>query len=176
VLNRGVNFESVPDKRTKDVDAELRVFREAVRMVCEELTEQAQLMRSSLPEEECALFIAYAQMLSGGSLIDDTEHGIREGNWAPSSWRDTVEQHAHVFSQMEDRINLVFVERPLDQLVRHLMVLRKNEGVIVGTHTFSDIPGSVPPPSNANRDFDLLGLKLLQLLLEGFPFGRPWGI
>jgi phosphotransferase system enzyme I (PtsP) len=122
VLNRGVNFGSVPDKRTKDVDAELRVFREAVRKVCEELTEQAQLMRSSLPEEECALFIAYAQMLSGGSLIDDTEHGIRAGNWAPSSWRDTVEQHAHVFSQMEDRY---LAERANDIRDLGLRVLRK---------------------------------------------------
>jgi phosphotransferase system enzyme I (PtsP) len=102
VLNRGVNLESVPDKKTDDIEGELRSFREAVRKVCDELTEQANLMRTSLPEEECALFIAYAQMLSGGSLIDDTELAINAGNWAPSSWRDTIEQHAHVFTQMED--------------------------------------------------------------------------
>ena len=57
VLNRGVNLESVPDKRTDDIDGELQNFREAVRKVREELTEQAVLMRASLPEEECALFI-----------------------------------------------------------------------------------------------------------------------
>jgi len=85
VLNRGVNFESVPDKKTDDIEGELKSFREAVRKVCEELTEQANLMRASLPEEECALFLAYAQMLSGGSLIDDAEQGINAGNWAPSS-------------------------------------------------------------------------------------------
>jgi phosphotransferase system enzyme I (PtsP) len=122
VLNRGVNFESVPDKQTLDIDAELLVFQAAVRKVCEELTEQAQLMRASLPEEECALFIAYAQMLSGGSLIDDTEQGIRAGSWAPSSWRETVEQHAHVFSQMEDRY---LAERANDIRDLGLRVLRK---------------------------------------------------
>jgi phosphotransferase system enzyme I (PtsP) len=122
VLNRDVNLESVPDKKTDDVDGELQSFREAVRKVCEELIEQAELMRASLPEEECALFIAYAQMLSGGSLIDDTEHGIKSGNWAASSWRDTVEQHAHVFSQMEDRY---LAERASDIRDLGLRVLRK---------------------------------------------------
>jgi phosphotransferase system enzyme I (PtsP) len=122
VLNRGVNLESVPDRKAADIEAELKSFRDAVRIVCEELTGQAELMRSTLPEEECAIFIAYAQMLSGGSLIDDTEHAIKAGNWAPSSWRDTVEQHAHVFSQMEDRY---LAERANDIRDLGLRVLRK---------------------------------------------------
>lgn len=122
VLNRGVNFESVPDKKTDDIEGELRSFREAVRKVCDELTEQANLMRASLPEEECALFLAYAQMLSGGSLIDDAEQGINAGNWAPSSWRETIEQHAYVFSQMEDRY---LAERANDIRDLGLRVLRK---------------------------------------------------
>ncbi|MCP4470648.1 MAG: phosphoenolpyruvate--protein phosphotransferase [Gammaproteobacteria bacterium] len=122
VLNRGVAFESVPDKKTDDVEGELKSFREAVRKVCDELTEQASLMRASLPEEECALFIAYAQMLSGGSLIDDTEQSIKAGNWAPSSWRETVEQHAYVFTRMEDRY---LAERANDIRDLGLRVLRK---------------------------------------------------
>jgi len=122
VLNRGVNLESVPNKKTSDIEGELRSFREAVRKVCEELTVQAEKMRASLPEEECALFLAYAQMLSGGSLIDDTEKNIEAGNWAPSSWRDTVEQHAYVFTQMEDRY---LAERANDIRDLGLRVLRK---------------------------------------------------
>ena len=122
VLTRGVNFEAVPDKKTDDIDGELESFREAVRKVCAELTEQAEKMRKSLPEEECALFIAYAQMLSGGSLIEDTEQSINAGNWAPSSWRDTIEQHAYVFSQMEDSY---LAERANDIRDLGLRVLRK---------------------------------------------------
>jgi len=122
VLNRGVDLESVPDKKTSDIEGELTSFREAVRKVCAELTVQAEQMRASLPEEECALFIAYAQMLSGGSLIDDTEKNIAAGNWAPSSWRDTVEQHAYVFTQMEDRY---LAERANDIRDLGLRVLRK---------------------------------------------------
>jgi len=134
VLNRGVNLESVPDKKTSDVDGELASFREAVRKVCEELTVQADKMRASLPEEECALFLAYAQMLSGGSLIDDTEKNISAGNWAPSSWRDTVEQHAHVFSQMEDRY---LAERANDIRDLGLRVLRK---LMLEQSTYLDFP------------------------------------
>ncbi|MGD8420054.1 MAG: phosphoenolpyruvate-utilizing N-terminal domain-containing protein, partial [Gammaproteobacteria bacterium] len=122
VLNRGVNLESVPDRKTADIEGELKSFREAVRKVRDELMEQAELMRASLPEEECALFLAYAQMLGGGSLIDDTERSIETGNWAPSSWRDTVEQHAHVFTQMEDDY---LAERANDIRDLGLRVLRK---------------------------------------------------
>jgi len=122
VLNRGVNLESVPDKKTSDLEGELHSFRQAIRKVSEELTEQAEKMRASLPEEECALFLAYAQMLNGGSLIDDTEKSINAGNWAPSSWRDTIEQHAYVFTQMEDRY---LAERANDIRDLGLRVLRK---------------------------------------------------
>ena len=122
VLNRGVNLESVPDKTTDDIDGELASFNLAVSKVCIELTEQAEIMSASLPEEECALFLAYAQMLSGGSLIDDTEQRIKSGSWAPAGWRDTVEQHAYVFEQMEDRY---LAERANDIRDLGLRVLRK---------------------------------------------------
>jgi len=134
VLNRGVNLESVPDKKTDDIDGELESFRAAVSKVCMELTEQAEKMRASLPEEECALFLAYAQMLTGGSLIDDTEKGINAGNWAPSSWRDTIEQHAYVFTQMEDRY---LAERANDIRDLGLRVLRK---LMLEQSTYLDFP------------------------------------
>jgi phosphotransferase system enzyme I (PtsP) len=122
VLNRGVNLESVPNKKTSDIEGELTSFKEAVRKVCAELTVQAEQMRASLPEEECAIFLAYAQMLSGGSLIEDTEKNIAAGNWAPSSWRDVVEQHAYVFTQMEDPY---LAERANDIRDLGVRVLRK---------------------------------------------------
>ncbi len=102
VLNKGVNLESVPDKKIDQTEPEIESFNEAINKVHGDLIDQAARMRDVLPEEECALFVAYAQMLNSGSLIDDTRKRIAEGNWAPASWRDTVEEHAHVFEQMED--------------------------------------------------------------------------
>ncbi len=154
VLNRGVNLESVPDKRTDDIEGELKSFREAVRKVCEELHQQAEKMRESLPEEECALFLAYAQMLSSGSLIEDTEQNINAGNWAPSSWRDTVEQHAYVFAQMEDRY---LAERANDIRDLGVRVLRKlmleqssyldfpDQTILVGDEVTATDLADVPP-------------------------------
>jgi phosphotransferase system enzyme I (PtsP) len=102
VLNSGANLASVPNKWVSDPDSEIRNFNHAIRNVQEDLTTLAQRMRDSLPEEECALFIAYAQMLNSGSLIDDTLRDIEKGNWAPACWRDTIEAHARIFEQMED--------------------------------------------------------------------------
>jgi phosphotransferase system enzyme I (PtsP) len=154
VLNRGVNLDSVPDKKAEDSAVELESFNEAVRKVCEELTNQAEIMRAALPEEECALFLAYAQMLSGGSLIDDTEVLIREGNWAPSSWRDTVEQHARVFEQMDDEY---LAERASDIRDLGVRVLRKlmleqspyldfpDQTILVGDEVTATDLADVPP-------------------------------
>ncbi len=102
VLNRGSDLESVPDKKINDHAPEIKGFKDAIKSVHDDLTQQAERMRVSLPEEECALFLAYAQMLGSGSLIDDTVNRIEQGSWAPASWRDTVEEHARVFEQMED--------------------------------------------------------------------------
>lgn len=122
VLNRGVDLESVPDRTGGDSEAELAGFRRAVKKVCEELAERAEKMRTAVSEEEAGLFVAYAQMLSGGSLIEDTEKRINAGNWAPSSWRETVEEHAYVFEQMEDRY---LAERANDIRDLGLRVLRR---------------------------------------------------
>ncbi|MFV2031470.1 MAG: phosphoenolpyruvate--protein phosphotransferase [Gammaproteobacteria bacterium] len=154
VLNRGVNLESVPDKRILDRRPEIRSFDDAIRKVREELTEQAERMRASLSEEECALFIAYAQMLSGGSLIDDTYRRIEQGNWSPASWRDTVEEHAHVFEQMEDEY---LAERANDirdlgrRVLRKLMLEQSpyinfpDRTVLVGDEISATDLADVPP-------------------------------
>ena len=102
LLNRGANLASVPNKWVDDPDSEIRSFNHAIQNVQEDLTALAERMCDSLPEEECGLFIAYAQMLNSGSLIDDTLHDIEKGNWAPACWRDTIEAHARIFEQMED--------------------------------------------------------------------------
>ncbi len=102
VLSRGSDLNSVPDKKIKQHKPEIKGFKAAINEVQQALIQQAERMRGSLPDEECALFVAYAQMLSSGSLIDDTIKAIEQGNWAPASWRDTVEAHARIFEQMDD--------------------------------------------------------------------------
>lgn len=105
VINHGINLHNVPDKKIEGRDGiveQVVMFDSAVEKVKSALFEQAELMKQSLPEEECALFVAYAQMLDSGSLIDDTCKRIEEGNWAPAAWRKTILEHAEVFASMDD--------------------------------------------------------------------------
>ena len=104
VASHQVRLSTIPDKRVEpgEIDGQLERFEEAVSLVHRQLMEQAEQMSQSLPAEECALFVAYAQMLETGSLIDDTLALIRDGQWAPGAWRQTVEAHAAVFEAMED--------------------------------------------------------------------------
>ncbi|MFA9419636.1 MAG: phosphoenolpyruvate--protein phosphotransferase [Gammaproteobacteria bacterium] len=136
VLNRGSELESVPDKKTDHPEPEIKGFKDAIKSVQDGLTQQAERMRDSLPEEECALFLAYAQMLNSGSLIDDTINRIEQGSWAAASWRDTVEEHARVFEQMEDEY---LAERANDIRDLGRRVLRK---LMLEQGTIIDFPDS----------------------------------
>ncbi|MCP3687864.1 MAG: phosphoenolpyruvate--protein phosphotransferase [Gammaproteobacteria bacterium] len=154
VLNRGVNLESVPDKTVTDREPEINSFREAIGKVSDEMTQQAERMRGVLPDEECGLFLAYAQMLNGGSLIEDTLQRIEKGRWAPASWRDTVEEHAQVFEQMEDEY---LAERANDvrdlgrRVLRKLMLEQSHyidfpdQAVLVGDEITATDLADVPP-------------------------------
>lgn len=105
VISHGVNLHNVPDKTISDKNAiveEMVLFNTAVEQVKLSLTNQAKQLKQSLPDEECALFTAYSQMLDRGSLIDDACHRIEKGNWAPAAWSTTILQHADVFASMED--------------------------------------------------------------------------
>lgn len=154
VLNRGVNLTSVPNKWDSDPQSETRNFKVAIQAVQEELTTQAERMRGSLPDEECALFIAYAQMLNSGSLIDDTLRNIEKGNWAPACWRDTIEAHARIFEQMDDEY---LAERANDirdlgrRVLRKLMLEQSalidfpDQAVLVGDEISALDLADVPP-------------------------------
>ncbi len=93
---------SVPQKPSRGVDVETKVFNAAIDAVIAELNEQADIMRVSLPESEVALFTVYIQMLQDGPLIEETIKGIKEGLWAPLAWRNSIETHAEIFDSMND--------------------------------------------------------------------------
>ncbi len=127
VIAHSVNLHNVPDKKINDqeeITQQKNLFNEAIKQVRDELLEQAERLQQVLPPEECALFNAYAQMLESGSLIDDTCKKIGDGYWAPSAWRDTIDEHAEVFTSMEDEY---LAERANDirdlgrRILQHLM-------------------------------------------------------
>ena len=105
VINHGVNLHNVQDRKVHgndEITQEIVLFDSAVEDVKGQLIEQADSLKRVLPAEECALFVAYSQMLDSGSLIEDTCKRIQEGDWGPAAWRKTIEEHAAVFDSMED--------------------------------------------------------------------------
>ncbi len=135
VATHQVRLHTIPDKSidAEEVASQVERFEAAVARVRQQLMEQAERMRQSLPAEECALFVAYAQMLESGSLIDDTLALIRERQWAPGAWRQTVEAHAAVFASMEDEY---LAERANDIRDLGRRVLQRLMSVEAGDRTY----------------------------------------
>ncbi|CAK0769835.1 phosphoenolpyruvate-protein phosphotransferase PtsP [Gammaproteobacteria bacterium] len=117
------DLEAVPDRTVTDVAAEEGAFRRAVAAVLEELERLRVRVASSLSEEDRALFDAWRLMLSGDTLVSNTNRRIQEGNWAPGALRETIREHTRIFEAMEDPY---FRERVTDirdlglRILRHL--------------------------------------------------------
>ncbi len=96
------DLDAVPDRTVNDIPAEIQRFEKAVNAVSDEMSVVNRSLESVVPAEERALFDAFAMMLEGGSLIDDTIIRIKTGNWAPAALRDTIFEHARIFEDMQD--------------------------------------------------------------------------
>ncbi|MCG8487864.1 MAG: phosphoenolpyruvate--protein phosphotransferase [Chromatiales bacterium] len=96
------DLEAVPDRPAKDPDEEEEAFRTAVAAVVQDLMAIEDRFEESLPAEDRALFDAWLMMLGSDSLIGNTVRRIQQGNWAPGALRETFQEHARVFENMED--------------------------------------------------------------------------
>ncbi|HID49307.1 MAG TPA: GAF domain-containing protein, partial [Chromatiales bacterium] len=96
------NIHAIPDRSIENVTAELIAFNHAVGEVRKDIEAMAERMQDVLPPEERALFDVYTLMLESESFTGVTRDRIEAGNWAPGALRQTIEEHEHVFNQMED--------------------------------------------------------------------------
>ncbi|MET0044478.1 MAG: phosphoenolpyruvate--protein phosphotransferase [Candidatus Thiodiazotropha sp. 6PLUC3] len=96
------DLEAVPDKPAKDIENEEEAFRTAVAAVVQDLMAIEDRFEESLPAEDRALFDAWLMMLGSDSLIGNTIKLINQGNWAPGALRETFQEHAKLFENMED--------------------------------------------------------------------------
>ncbi|MCG8016582.1 MAG: phosphoenolpyruvate--protein phosphotransferase [Candidatus Thiodiazotropha sp. 'RUGA'] len=96
------DLEAVPDRPAKDRDEEEDAFRTAVAAVVQDLMAIEDRFEDSLPAEDRALFDAWLMMLGSDSLIGNTVRRIQKGSWAPGALRETFQEHARVFENMED--------------------------------------------------------------------------
>lgn len=102
VAYKPAELRLVPNRQAEDPKAEAVAFRQALQKALEEIEQLKARMAATLPEEDIALFDAWAMMLRSESLEQRVMHWIGEGCWAPSALRRTIEEHSKVFEAMED--------------------------------------------------------------------------
>ncbi|HEU5402998.1 MAG TPA: phosphoenolpyruvate--protein phosphotransferase [Terriglobales bacterium] len=102
VLDPMAKLESIPDRRTADIEAEERVFRRAVATLRREFSAASKDLAVRLTKDVRALFDVYTMLLDDDGLVLATVDSIRAGSWALGAWRDAVTAHARAFEQMED--------------------------------------------------------------------------
>ena len=101
VIYPPADLEAVPVRKTDNPDAEIKAFLLAVEATKKELRNLKKRVEQ-LPEEDQVLFEAYLMMLESKTLINKTVERIRHGFWASTALKDTVLEHIHLFSSMED--------------------------------------------------------------------------
>ncbi len=102
VVYPAADLDAVPDRQVVDIDAEITVFQKALSEVRADIRRLMVRLSSVLAPEDRALFDAYLLMLDGGGLVDRTIERIQKGSWAAGALRDTVNEHAHFFEEIED--------------------------------------------------------------------------
>lgn len=102
VVYAQADIDAVPNRASQDIDADIDTFKSAVTKTQAYITRMRKRMQGVLPKGEIVLFDAYAMMLDGGSLIDDTISHIRSGQWPQGALRKAIEDHVRVFMDMDD--------------------------------------------------------------------------
>jgi len=96
------DLEVVPDKTVTDIDAELKLFQNALEGVRSDMRTLSAKLATQLRPEERALFDVYLMMLDDASLGSEVTNVIKTGQWAQGALRSVVNEHVKRFELMDD--------------------------------------------------------------------------
>ncbi len=102
VLYSSSDFNSVPDRKIENIDDEIKLFKNAVSQVCDDIKEMQSSLSDVLSDEDHALFDAYVLLANSDTLVNETIGRIHQGNWAQAALRDTIKEHTIRFNEMSD--------------------------------------------------------------------------
>ncbi len=154
------DLEAVPDRAAANPELEEESFRAAVAAVIKDLKTMKERVGSTLPAEDSALFDAWLLMLGSDSMVMGAIDRIQAGNWAAGALRQTVEEHAQMFDDMDDAY---LRERASDirDLGRRILMYLQSEG-----------PRAIDYPENTI----LVGEDVGAVQLAEVPKGRLAGV
>jgi len=101
VIYPPADLDAVPNRKTHNIEGEMNAFLAAVNATKNELQKLKERI-ALLSSDDQVLFDAYLLMLESKTLINKTQSRIAQGYWASTALRDTVVEHANLFSSMED--------------------------------------------------------------------------
>ncbi|ARN76311.1 phosphoenolpyruvate--protein phosphotransferase [Oceanicoccus sagamiensis] len=148
------DLNSVPMRRSKDIEEELEFFHECLEAVREDIKALGRKLASRLAKEEQALFDVYLSMLADNALAAEVDERIRDGEWAQGALSKVILKHVRTFEMMEDAY---LKERATDvkDLGRRVLAYLQaaNNGpvdypertVLVGEELTASMLGEVPP-------------------------------
>ncbi|KIQ00984.1 MULTISPECIES: phosphoenolpyruvate--protein phosphotransferase [Pseudomonas] len=96
------DLEVVPDRAVTDIDAELKLFNDALEGVRGDMRSLSERMATQLRPEERALFDVYLMMLEDAALGNEVVKIIKTGQWAQGALRHVVSEHINRFELMDD--------------------------------------------------------------------------
>ncbi len=102
VVYPSADLNAVPDREVDDADEEVGVFKAAIARTKADIRRFADQLNGELREEDQALFEAYSLLLSSDSIVGKAIERIRAGSWASGALRETINERARVFDEMED--------------------------------------------------------------------------
>jgi phosphotransferase system enzyme I (PtsP) len=102
VMYPPADLDAVPDRKPANVEAEIITLKAAVATVQAEIQVLGERVGTHLRAEERALFDAYSLMLNSETLLNALVERIRAGNWASGALRETINEQASVFEQMDE--------------------------------------------------------------------------
>lgn len=102
VLHPIANLESVPERSARDITVELTLLDRAVEAVRNDIRGITESFKTSLPQEELALFDAYLHMLDDNALAGDIRERVRLGQWAQGALKQAIREHVARFELMDD--------------------------------------------------------------------------
>ena len=102
VLHPIANLESVPERSARNITVELTLLDRAVEAVRNDIRGITESFKTSLPQEELALFDAYLHMLDDNALAGDIRERVRLGQWAQGALKQAIREHVARFELMDD--------------------------------------------------------------------------
>lgn len=106
-----LDIDSIPDRKTDDIEAEIRLLERALASGQEDFKILSERLYLNLPPEERSLFEVYQRMLDTTDLGAEIIKLIREGQWAQGALRKVIQKYV---AYLENLDNEYLRERAVD--------------------------------------------------------------